>query len=114
VTAEVAASASDTYRIALYLLEDGIVAKQVDNGLEKAEYVHNHVVRTMLSSLYEGDRIGALAAGESKSMQYDFTIDGEWKQEKCSICAVAIDGNGYVNNVALCPVNGTTEFDYQK
>jgi hypothetical protein len=47
-------------------------------------------------------------------MQYDFTIDGEWKQEKCSICAVAIDGNGYVNNVALCPVNGTTEFDYQK
>jgi thiol-disulfide isomerase/thioredoxin len=114
VTAEVAASASDTYRIALYLLEDGIVAKQVDNGLEKVEYVHNHVVRTMLSSLYEGDRIGALAAGESKSMQYDFTIDGEWKQEKCSICAVAIDGNGYVNNVALCPVNGTTEFDYQK
>lgn len=114
IKAELCASASDTYRIALYLLEDGIVAKQVDNGLTKENYVHNHVVRTMISSLYEGDRVGTLAAGESKSASYSLTLDSGWKAENCSVCALVIDGNGYVNNAAVCSLNGVTDFDYQK
>ena len=114
IKAELCASESDTYRIALYLLEDGIVAKQVDNGLTKENYVHNHVVRTMISSLYEGDRVGTLAAGESKSASYSLTLDSGWKAENCSVCALVIDGNGYVNNAAICSLNGVTDFDYQK
>ena len=86
----------------------------MDNGLTKENYVHNHVVRTMISSLYEGDRVGTLAAGESKSASYSLTLDSGWKAENCSVCALVIDGNGYVNNAAVCSLNGVTDFDYQK
>lgn len=114
VETEIAASSADTYRIAIYIVEDGIVAPQNDNGLYNNTYVHDHVVRALVTSLYEGERVGTLAAGESKRVTHNFTLGEGWNAEKCSICALAIDGNGHVNNVAVCPVGGSCDFDYKK
>lgn len=114
VTAEVCADAAGTYRLALYIIEDGIVAKQNSGGVYKDDYVHNHVVRALLSSLYEGDRVGALKSGEKKSLSYNFTLDSSWVAENCTLCALVIDSNGYVNNMAVCPLNGTKDYDYKK
>ncbi len=113
VTAEVCADSEGTYRLALYLIEDGIVAKQNSGGVYRDDYVHNHVVRALLSSLYEGDRVGELKSGEKKSLSYNYTLDSSWVAEKCTLCALIIDSNGYVNNMAVCPLNGTVDYDYK-
>lgn len=114
VSVEVYASAADTYRLALYILEDGIVEPQLRDGNWVDDYTHHHVVRTMLSSIYEGDRLDTLAAGTTASKQYSFTLDSDWVADNCTLCALIIDGNGYVNNVAVCSLNGTTPYDYAK
>lgn len=114
VDIELYAAKSGTYRVALYILEDGIVARQNDSGTYKDNYVHNHVVRTMLSSIYEGDRVGDIKAGHKATKSYNFSINSSWKAEKCSLCALVIDNSGAVVNAAVCPVGKSVDYDYKK
>jgi hypothetical protein len=114
VEVELYAAKSGTYRVALYILEDGIVARQNDSGTYKDNYVHNHVVRAMLSSLYEGDRVGDIKAGQKGTKSYNFNINSSWKREKCSLCALVIDNSGAVVNAAVCPVGKSVDYDYKK
>ena len=114
VEVELYAAKSGTYRVALYILEDGIVARQNDSGTYKDNYVHNHVVRAMLSSLYEGDRVGDIKAGQKGTKSYNFNINSSWKREKCSFCALVIDNSGAVVNAAVCPVGKSVDYDYKK
>lgn len=113
VDVKLCASSEGSYRVALYIVEDGIVAPQLNGfGQMENDYTHNHVVRTLLSKIYEGDSVGTLAAGEESIKNYTFTLGSECKAANCSIYALAIDNNGYVNNVAICPLNGTAPYDY--
>lgn len=111
ITARVFSNTDDTYRIALYILEDGIIASQKSGSIVIDNYAHDHVVRQMLSASYKGDRVGDLVAGQEVSVEYDFTLSAE-AAEKCSVCAMIIDGTGYVNNVNVCPlVDGAVDYD---
>ena len=114
IEAELYAAKSGTYRVAVYILEDGIVARQNNNGSYDDKYVHNHVVRTLISNIYEGDRVGDIKAGQKATKGYDFTLEGGWNADKCTICALVIDSNGYVTNAAVCPINGSVNYDYKK
>ena len=114
VDIELYAAASDTYRVAVYLLEDKIVARQNKGGDYVDNYTHNHVVRTLISTLYEGDRVGAIKAGEKGSKSYDFTLNSDWNAENCTLCALVFDNSGTVINAAVCPINGETNYDYKK
>lgn len=114
VEAELYAAKSGTYRLAVYILEDGIVYPQNNNGSYDNKYVHNHVVRSLVSSIYEGDRVGDIKAGQKATKGYDFTLNSGWNADKCTICALVIDSNGYVTNAAVCPINGSVNYDYKK
>ena len=114
VDVELYAAASDTYRVAVYLLEDKIVARQNKGGDYVDNYTHNHVVRTLISTLYEGDRVGAIKAGEKGSKSYNFTLNSDWNAENCTLCALVFDNSGTVINAAVCPINGETNYDYKK
>ena len=114
VEAELYAAKSGTYRLAVYILEDGIVSPQNNNGSYKNDYVHNHVVRALVSSIYEGDRVGDITAGQKATKGYDFALNSGWNADKCTICALVIDSNGYVTNAAVCPINGSVNYDYKK
>ena len=111
---ELYAAKSDTFRVALYLLEDKIVARQNKGGDYVDNYTHNHVVRTLISTLYEGDRVGEIKAGEKGSKSYNFTLDSAWKAENCTLCALVFDNSGTVINAAVCPINGSVNYDYKK
>ncbi len=101
---------NDHYRLAVYVVEDGIEAEQNVQGTYKP-YIHNHVVRRLLSDSYRGDSVGAVAAEESVTKTYTFEMEEGWKSENAHIYALAIDSQGFVNNVGVCCVrNG--EFDY--
>ena len=111
---ELYAAKSDTFRVALYLIEDKIVAQQNKGGEYVDNYTHNHVVRTLISTMYEGDRVGEIKAGEKGSKSYNFTLNSAWNAENCTLCALVFDGSGTVINSALCPINGETNYDYKK
>lgn len=111
---ELYAAKSGTYRVALYLLEDKIIATQNKGGTYVNNYQHDHVVRKLVSSLYEGDRVGEIKAGAKGSKSYNFAIESGWKAENCSLCALVIDNSGTVVNAALCPLNGSVDYDYKK
>ncbi len=114
VDVELYAVKSGVYRVALYILEDGIVARQNNSGTYKDDYVHNHVVRKMISSLYEGDRVGDIKAGQRATKSYSFSLDKSWKRENCTLCALVIDNSGSVVNAALCPIGSSVDYDYKK
>ena len=114
VNIELYAAKSGTYRVALYILEDGIVARQNNSGTYKDDYVHNHVVRKMISSLYEGDRVGEIKAGQKASKSYSFSLDKSWKKENCTLCALVIDSSQTVINAAVCPIGSSVDYDIKK
>lgn len=101
------AEISGEWSVCTYLVEDGIVAEQKDGSVTHAEYTHNHVARALLSASWRGDRLGRLDAEQEATKEYVQTISEDWNPENMYIMALSIDANGYVNNVAVCPlVNG--------
>ena len=114
VTVRVTSDTNADYRLAVYVLEDGLNYQQNDGGTYR-DYTHNHVMRRMLSETIEGDKLGAVGVGKEVSKEYTVTLDKTWKPENVSFYAMAIDANGYANNVAVCEaVNGDTDYEYVK
>lgn len=115
ISAEVTAEKSDSYRVALYVLEHKIIARQARNGLYIDDYEHNHVFRTLATQSSGGDRLGDLAAGEKATLARSITLDTGWVAENMSVCALVIGADGYVNNVAECALcNGLADYDMAK
>ena len=112
ITAKVYACTEDVYRIAVYILEDGIIYPQKSGSIVIDNYAHDHVVRQLLSASYKGDRVGELVSGQEETMEYNFTLAADNVAENCSVLAMVIDSTGYVNNVNVCEVvNGVADYD---
>lgn len=114
VDIELYAAKSGIYRVALFILEDGIVARQNYDGIYKDNYTHNHVVRSMVSKLSEGDRVGDIKAAEKATKSYTFSLDSSWEKENCTLCALVFDSSQTVINAAVCAVGGSVDYDYKK
>lgn len=68
----VTAAEDGHYRLGILVLEDGIVAPQTGGS---DNYVHNHVLRGMLSDSLDGDDLGSLGAGSLAQKQYALPTD---------------------------------------
>ncbi len=102
------------YRIAAYVLEDKIRGeqKQADGSTDK-DYLHRHVVRSMLSSELQGDELGTIDGGSEASKTFSFVPDERWNMENLSVAVLAIDEDGHVNNMAVCQADGgSMEYGY--
>lgn len=114
VTVKVDSEKTDEYRVLVLVVEDGIVASQKSPNFPdgQKDYIHRHVVRKVVSSYsgtFTGEKItadGQIAAGEQASKTWTVAVDGAWDLEKTEIYALAIDRNGYVNNMNLCHIGG--------
>lgn len=105
-----------TYRIAAYVIEDKVKGEQtMSTGTVNKNYTHRHVVRKMLSSNVRGESLGSLAAGSEKEKTFEFTVEEGWNLNNLSVAVLAIDKNGHVNNMAVCPVDGgNMDYEYVK
>lgn len=111
LTVKVASEKSGKYRLAVYVVEDGIVNYQKDGSVTIDNYTHNHVARQLVSGSYKGDSLGDIAKGEEAVKTYEITADTAWTLENVYIYAVVIDSEGIVNNMAACDfVNGSTDY----
>ena len=112
VTVKVKSEKDAEYRLILYAVENGLKYQQNDGGIYR-DYTHNHVVRKLLSASVDGDKLGQIAAGMEKRIEYTVIMDEGWKAENISFYALVTDKNGYVNNLAVCKaINGDTDYEY--
>ena len=103
------------YYIAMYVVEDGIKGYQKDGSLEYQDYYHQFVVRKMLSQTVYGDKLGKLHTDDELSYGYNLPIDPEWNLANTYIYALALDENGYVNNMQVCLLDGgSAGYEYKK
>lgn len=92
--------------ISIMILEDGIQDYQLtpDKSVypdgKDPNYIHKHVLRTMLTD-YTGDAISftQTKTGSSPTFSYNFTMPSEWSAEHCEVVAFvsykgATDSNG--------------------
>lgn len=103
------------WRCGVYVVEDKVKYYQKDGMKEHENYTHRHVVREIVSATYRGDRIGngTAAAGTEVEKTYDIKVDQAWNLENTYIYVIAIDANGYANNLNYCLLNGGVS-DYKR
>lgn len=83
-------------QLALYAVEDGIVAPQIDGTDTIPDYVHNHLLRCALNGTY-GTQIsegGTVVPNESYTKSYELKLsDKGWNVANCSIVAILMDAD---------------------
>ncbi|MCH5346761.1 MAG: Omp28 family outer membrane lipoprotein [Muribaculaceae bacterium] len=84
-------------RLTVWIIESGIVGYQNDNGNIDMNYVHNHVLRAVVSEI-NGDKITA-SRGVFTNKDYTYSIKANnksyWNKENLSVVAfIADDANG--------------------
>lgn len=93
-------------KLALYVIEDGIVSPQIDGGDTIADYEHNHVLRGSLNGTY-GTFVssdGMMRPDSSYTKSYQLNVDQSWAPARCSVVAILMDATTReVLQVEKCP-----------
>lgn len=85
-------------RLSVMLLESGPVGRQLTPQGEQADYVHKHVLRTMLSP-YDGLPINEpFTSGAEITRTFNYSIPAGWVAEKCRL-VVFVSRNGETKEV---------------
>lgn len=116
------AAKSGKYRMAVWLLEDGIFAKQAGKVASWQE-THNNALRAMVGEtkterIY-GKSIGTIEAGKTyENLVAINELDAEWVVSACEVMVLitAEDANGNydVVNTAVCKVGESYAYEYNK
>ena len=114
VTVKVASELTSEYRVVVLVVQDKIRGWQKSPTYSEGQpdYNHSHVVRkvvTSYSGTFTGEKLtddGKIAAGEEKSKTWSVDIDSKWVLDNTEIYALALDADGYVNNMNVCHIDG--------
>ena len=94
---------SGDLQLALYVIEDGIIAPQKDGTETIEDYVHNHVLRGSMNGVYGTILV---SAGEDGSYLKSYELDcsqKDWNFSNCSVVAILMDAtNREVLQVEKC------------
>ena len=120
ITAGIKAAEVGTYRIAAWLLEDNILSKQ-ENAREEWQNTHNNAIRAMagktLNVRIYGEKVGERQAGAYAEASFSLKLDEAWKPANCKVLilvnALTSTGTYDLVNCALCPINGTLDYQYK-
>ncbi len=110
---------TNTYRIAVWLLEDGIEAEQ-KGAAAGWMHIHGNVLRTMagtsLNKQIYGENLGVVKAGETSGQSFTVALDKTWKAENCKVLLIVnaddSDGRFDLANSAVCPVGSSIQYEY--
>lgn len=103
---------SNPLYLALYIVEDSIISKQIDGTSEIEDYVHNHVLRGSLNGTYGVMLNNGEALQNHQAYTYAKSIDfmgHSWTAANCSIVAILYDKTSKeVIQVETAPVINST------
>lgn len=119
VNVQVKASKENKYRIAVWVLEDGIRARQ-DGALEDWMNTHGNAVRAMAGSTLNlriyGENVDALKKGETAEKSFTVNLEDGWDPESCKVLvlvnAATDDGRYNLANCAICPIGESISYKY--
>lgn len=119
VNVQVKAAKDNQYRVAVWVLEDGIRGKQ-EGAYEDWMSTHGNAIRTMagtsLNLRIYGEKVGALSAGQTAEKSFVIEFDESWEKENCKVLVVVNaaqkDGRYDLANCALCPIEGSVNYKY--
>ena len=113
IQVKVASEYTTEYRVVVLVIQDKIVGYQKHGTYgELNDYTHKHVVRQVVTSYagtFAGEKItddGRIAAGEEATKSWTIPVDKRWVLENAEIYALALDQDGYVNNMNVCAFDG--------
>lgn len=113
VNVKVKSANVENCRVAVWLLEDGIVAAQTGGSSTE---VHNNVLLTSSSTVAYGDRIQLDADGAGQNV-YRLDVSGAHDLSNCRLVVFTTvpntSGRFVVDNVVTCPLDGQTAFEYE-
>lgn len=110
VSVEALEAVSHPISLVVELVEDNIVGTQIDGGVENHEYVHNHVLRTVVNGTW-GESFTMPAVGEiSSPKEFEITVRKPWVKENCSVVAYLYNSEtrGDVMQAAILPLGEGT------
>lgn len=90
--------------LTLLLMEDGIVATQVQpDGTRETDYVHNHVLRDVITDIWGLDVEADGMSGTKRYVMVSYKPNADWNLSNCHIVAFVSDkATKQVLNVAEC------------
>ena len=99
--------------LTVYLTEDNIVAPQNNGGTMVNDYVHNHVLRDVLTETLGSPLV--ITDGDKYSMTYSTTLDESWNADNMNVVAFisrqvlaeSYAWDVYVNQANQVKVGGT-------
>lgn len=119
VNVQVKAAKESQYRIAVWVLEDGIRAKQ-DGAFEDWMNTHSNAVRAMAGTTLNlriyGESLDILKKGETAEKSFVIDIEDGWNVENCKVMvlvnAATDDGRYDLANCAICPLGESVPYRY--
>ena len=122
VRAKVKIGTEGQYRIAAWLLEDGIKADQENStGLKDDYSIHNNVLRASSATAAYGSQLGGSASLTKGTVaeyacSFNLTAAKISSLAKCRIVLLVTtpkNGRFIVDNVVTCPIDGNIAFGYE-
>lgn len=107
VNLEFLQSVSDQLSVTLLIMEDGLVVTQrQSDGSDDENYVHNHVLRDVITDIWGADINCTGQAGEKRVAQFVYTgFSSDWNLDNCHIVAyISNKASRQILNVAECEV----------
>ena len=120
VNVQIKAAKAGQYRIAVWVLEDGIRGKQ-EGATDDWMNTHENAVRAMagntLNMRIYGEKMGELKVGQTAEKSFSIALDETWKKDNCKVLvivnAAGSDGRYDLVNCALCQIGGVVTYDYK-
>lgn len=113
IQVKVTSELTSEYRVVVLVVQDKIVGYQKHGTYgELDDYTHKHVVRQVVTEYvgtFAGEKItedGIIAAGDEAVKSWTVPVDERWVLENTEIYAMAVDKDGYVNNMNVCAFDG--------
>lgn len=115
-------AAPGSYNIGFIVLEDGVSAKQANNGYTGYNFnIHNHAVRGGSPSSVTGEPLeeGLIDAGRLIEKTFRVPLPDKTKLENAKIvvyvsCPDTEGGRYYINNVVVCKPGSSVPFKYNE
>lgn len=117
---EVTAAVSNEYKVTAWVLENNIYSPNQSGASTERHRTYHHCLRAIAgaysSSDISGDALGTIDAGKSASKSFSVPLDSSWVTGNLEVLVIVSapnsSGNYEVVNTALCPINGTQDYEY--
>ena len=74
------------YKLQVYVIEDHIIAYQLDNGTDVADYDHRHVLRGAVNTSW-GTPIPTTTSSTTDTQIFNYTLNASWDETNCEVVA---------------------------